>query len=79
MIGEIAVGALVVASAGGEKQADQVIALRDRSKKGVVFLWTGGRGENNPGLTRLKNANVSRFYDSDAMGRALRELHDYHA
>ena len=79
MIEEPTVGALVVASAGGEKQADQVIALRDRSKKGVVFLWTGGRGENNPGLTRLKNANVSRFYDSDAMGRALRELHDYHA
>ena len=30
--------------AGADSQAEQVISLRDRSDKGIVFLWTGSLG-----------------------------------
>ena len=40
MINEAQVGTMVVASAGADSQAEQVISLRDRSTKGIVFLWT---------------------------------------
>lgn len=79
LIEEPDVGALVVASSGGEKQASQIIALRDRSEKGVVFSWTGGRLGENPGLKMLMHANVSRFYGPDTLARGLRHLSDYHA
>lgn len=72
------VGTLVVASAGGEKQASQIIALRDRSDKGVVFSWTGGRLGENPGLKMLTAANVSRFYGPDTLARGLNHLLTYH-
>ncbi|CAI8003426.1 Acetate--CoA ligase [ADP-forming] II subunit alpha [Geodia barretti] len=38
------VGTLVVASAGADAQAAQVIAQRDGSNKPIAFLWTGTRG-----------------------------------
>ena len=38
------VGTLVVASAGADPQATQVIAQRDASGMPVAFLWTGTRG-----------------------------------
>src|SRR4029078_3985190 len=43
MIDDPQMGTLVVASAGAEAQAQQVIGQRDRTNKGVVFLWTGSR------------------------------------
>ena len=47
LISEPTVGNLVVASAGADAQAEQVIALRDASDKGVAFLWTGTRGSHS--------------------------------
>src|SRR5258708_16062138 len=41
MVGDPRMGTLVVASAGADAQAQQVISQRDRTDKGVVFLWTG--------------------------------------
>lgn len=78
MINEPQVGTLVVASAGGESQADQVISLRDRSPKGVAFMWTGSRGEKG-GLAKLKAANIPVFYTPDTLARGLKYLVDYHA
>jgi acetate---CoA ligase (ADP-forming) len=43
MINDPRMGTLVVASAGADAQAQQVISQRDRTDKGVVFLWTGSR------------------------------------
>ena len=43
MIDDPRMGTLVVASAGADAQAQQVISQRDRTDKGVVFLWTGSR------------------------------------
>ena len=78
MIKEPQVGTMVVASAGADSQAEQVISLRDQSDKGIVFLWTGSRGET-AGLGKLKSANIPVFYAPDTLARGLRHLHDYHA
>ncbi len=43
MINDPRMGTLVVASAGADAQARQVIRERDRTDKGMVFLWTGSR------------------------------------
>jgi acetyltransferase len=77
MINEAQVGTMVVASAGSDSQAEQVISLRDRSAKGIVFLWTGSRSAT-AGLAKLKNANIPVFYAPDTMARGLRHLLDYH-
>jgi acetate---CoA ligase (ADP-forming) len=77
MINEPQVGTMVVASAGADSQAEQVISLRDRSAKGIVFLWTGSRGAT-AGLAKLKSANIPVFYAPDTMARGLRHLLDYH-
>ena len=77
MINETQVGTMVVASAGADSQAEQVISLRDRSDKGIVFLWTGSRGAT-AGLAKLKSANIPVFYAPDTMARGLRHLLDYH-
>ena len=78
MINELQVGTMVVASAGADSQAEQVISLRDRSAKGIVFLWTGSRG-GTAGLAKLKSANIPLFYAPDTLARGLRNLLDYHA
>ena len=57
------IGSLVVASAGADDQATQVIAHRDdiqKQGKGVAFLWTGTRGAT-AGLQKLKEANIPEF------------------
>jgi hypothetical protein len=54
-------GMLVVASAGVDSQAQQVISQRDRTDKGVVFLWTGSRDAKS-GLAQLKNVRIPVFY-----------------
>ena len=77
MINEPEVGNLVVASAGGDAQAAQVIALRDSSSKGIAFLWTGTRGATD-GLNKLKEANIPVFYVPDKLALGLKTLVAYH-
>ena len=78
MLSQPEVGTLVVASAGADAQAEQVIAQRDKSDKGVVFLWTGTRGATS-GLPKLKEARIPIFYVPDKLAQGLRSLLDYHA
>ena len=85
MIGGPEVGAMVVASAGGDDQAEQVIAQRDRAlsddlggPKGVVFLWTGSRTAT-AGLKKLKEAMVPVFYTPNRLAAALRSYLEYNA
>jgi acetyltransferase len=68
----------VVASAGADSQAEQVIAQRDRSAKPVAFLWTGSRGAT-AGLAKLKAAHIPVFYTPNRLASGLRSLLDYHA
>jgi acetyltransferase len=77
MIEEPEVGTLVVASAGQGNQVPQVVALRDRSEKGVAFFWTASRGEAKA-LAKLKEAGVPIFYTPDKLARGLKCLLDYH-
>lgn len=78
MISEPEVGTLVVASAGADAQAEQVIAQRDRSDKGVVFLWTGSRGAT-AGLAKLKAAAIPTFYVPNRLASGLSSLLRYHS
>ncbi len=79
MANDPAMGTLVVASAGGDAQAEQVIAQRDLDKeKALAFLWTGSRGET-AGLGMLKEARVPVFYTPNRLATGLRSLLDYHA
>ena len=71
------VGTLVVASAGADPQATQVIAQRDSSDKPVAFLWTGTRGAQS-GLPLLRQAGIPVFYVPDKLAAGVRYLNDYH-
>src|SRR5437868_8020159 len=77
MINDPRMGTLVVASAGADTQAQQVISQRDRSDKGVVFLWTGSR-DAKAGLPQLKNARIPIFYTPVALARGLQSRLAYH-
>ena len=77
MIDDPRMGTLVVASAGADAQAQQVISQRDRTDKGVVFLWTGSRDAES-GLAQLKNARIPIFYTPDKLARGLRSRLAYH-
>jgi len=77
MIDDPRMGTLVVASAGADAQAQQVISQRDRTDKGVVFLWTGSR-DSKPGLAQLKNARIPIFYTPDKLARGLQARLAYH-
>ena len=77
MIDDPRMGTLVVASAGGDTQAQQVISQRDRTDKGVVFLWTGSR-DAKAGLGLLKSARIPVFYTPDMLARGLRSRLAYH-
>ena len=77
MIDEPEVGTLVVASAGAGNQVDQVIELRDRTDKNVVYFWTASRLDKGP-LAKLKAANVPLFYTPAKLAWGLRALLDYH-
>jgi acetyltransferase len=70
-------GTLVVASSGADTQAQQVISQRDRTEKGVVFLWTGSR-DAKAGLAQLKNAGIPIFYTPDKLARGLQSRLAYH-
>jgi acetyltransferase len=78
MINDPRVGTLVVASAGADTQAHQVISQRDRTDKGVVFLWTGSR-DAKAGLAQLKYARIPIFYTPDKLARGLQSRLAYHA
>jgi acetyltransferase len=78
MINDPRMGTLVVASAGADAQAQQVISQRDRTDKGVVFLWTGSR-DAKAGLAQLKSARVPIFYTPDKLARGLQSRLAYHA
>ncbi len=71
------IGTLVVASAGSDSQAEQVIAQRDASQRGLAFLWTGTRSAT-AGLSRLKEARVPIFYVPDKLALGLKTLLGYH-
>jgi acetyltransferase len=77
MINDPRMGTLVVASAGADAQAQQVISQRDRTDKGVVFLWTGSR-DTKAGLAQLKHARIPIFYTPDKLARGLRSRLAYH-
>lgn len=78
MIDEPEAGTLVIASAGAGNQVEQVVELRDRSDKNVVFFWTASRGDKGP-LAKLKSAKVPIFYTPAKLASGLRCLLDYHA
>ena len=71
------VGTLVVASAGADAQAAQVIAQRDAGGKPVAFLWTGTRAATS-GLPMLRQAGIPVFYVPDKLAAGVRYLNDYH-
>ncbi|MES3003550.1 MAG: acetate--CoA ligase family protein [Pseudomonadota bacterium] len=77
LIDEPEVGTLVVASAGGDPHADQLLELRDHTEKNVVYLWTGSRNQTT-GLPKLKAAGLPVFYNPDSLAKGLRHLLDYH-
>jgi acetyltransferase len=77
MINDPRMGTLVVASAGADTQAQQVISQRDRTDKGVVFLWTGSR-DTKAGLAQLKHARIPIFYTPDKLARGLQSRLAYH-
>jgi acetyltransferase len=77
MINDPRMGTLVVASAGADTQAQQVIRQRDRTDKGVVFLWTGSR-DTKAGLAQLKAARIPIFYTPDKLARGLHSRLAYH-
>jgi acetyltransferase len=77
MINEPEVGTLVVASAGADRQAEQVIELRDQSDKGIAFLWTGSRSAT-AGLDKLKAARIPVFYLPASLASGLKQRWDYH-
>ena len=77
MINDPRMGTLVVASAGADAQAQQVISQRDRTDKGVVFLWTGSR-DAKAGLAQLKHARIPIFYTPDKLARGLQSRLAYH-
>jgi acetyltransferase len=77
MINDPRMGTLVVASAGADAQAQQVISQRDRTEKGVVFLWTGSR-DTKAGLAQLKHARIPIFYTPDKLARGLQSRLAYH-
>jgi len=77
MVDDPRMGTLVVASAGADTQAQQVISQRDRTDKGVVFLWTGSRDAKS-GLAALRAARIPVFYTPDKLARGLRSRLAYH-
>lgn len=71
------IGTLVVASAGTDAQAEQVIAQRDGSERALTFLWTGTRSAVS-GLSKLKEARIPIFYVPDKLALGLKTLLNYH-
>ena len=62
---------LAIASAGGDAQAQQVIAMRDATDKPLAYLWTGSLTATD-GLNKLKEAKIPVFLSPDRLARGLR-------
>src|SRR5262249_18457617 len=77
MINDPRMGTLVVASSGADSQAQQVINQRDRTDKGVVFLWTGSR-DAKAGLPHANKAAIPVFSTLDSLAGGLRSRLAYH-
>jgi acetyltransferase len=77
MIDQPEVGTLVVASAGSKVRAEEAIRLRQRSRKNLVYMWTGARADETA-LPVLKAAAVPIFYTPAALARGLQSLLAYH-
>jgi acetyltransferase len=77
LIDEPEVGVLVIASRGAANQVQQVISLRARSDKGIVFLWTGSHADNSA-LAALKGAHIPIFYSPEKLARGLKCFIEYH-
>ena len=71
-------GTLVVAARrGGHLRLSRSCSQRDRTGKGVVFLWTGSRDAKG-GLPQLKSARIPIFYTPDKLARGLQSRLAYH-
>ena len=70
-------GTVVVASAGSDSQAQQIVDLRDRMSKPIAFLWTGSQSATD-GLDLLKSSNIPVFYQPGTVARGVKALIDYH-
>ena len=78
MANDPVMGTLVVASAGGDAQATQVIAQRELAPEmPLAFLWTGSRNET-AGLDMLKKARIPVFYTPNRLATGIRSLLNYH-
>src|ERR1700680_606427 len=60
-----------------DPRAQQVVSERERTDKGMVFLWTGSR-DAKAGLAQLKHARIPIFYTPDKLARGLRSRLAYH-
>lgn len=67
----------VVASAGGELQANSVLQAAEESDKPVVFLWTGS-SRDTVSLPMLQAGQVPLFTLPGRCAKGVRRLIDYH-
>jgi acetyltransferase len=70
-------GAVVVATAGRASQAQQVIRLRDKSSKPIIFMTTGGE-ETEEGLAQLRQSHVPLFDSTRRMAGAMGGFFAHH-
>ena len=70
-------GTVVVASAGPDSQAQQIVDFRDRMNKPIAFLWTGSQSATE-GLGLLKSSNIPLFYQPGTVARGVKALLEYH-
>jgi len=63
-------GTLAIASAGKEQQADQIIALREKTDKNVAYMWTGSRDNNR--VSPSSRPQAFPVYTPDSLARGLR-------
>ena len=77
LIEEPDVGTLVVASGGGDNQAQQVIDLRAKTDKAMAFLWTASRSAT-AGLDLLKSSDIPVYYQPGRLALSIGALLEYH-
>ncbi len=77
LIEEPDVGTLVVASGGGDSQAQQVIDLRAKTDKAMAFLWTASHSAT-AGLGLLKESDIPVYYQPGRLALSIRALLEYY-
>ena len=70
-------GTILIASAGPDSQAQQIVEFRDRVRKPIAFLWTGSQSATD-GLGLLKSSNIPVFYQPATVARGVKALLEYH-